>query len=722
MDNADIPVALIGAGYISEWHAAALKRTSGVHIAAICDVSENAARALADSLDVRQVLPSVDAIIASGAVRSAHVLTPPHTHEEIVAALIDGGIDVFVEKPMCLSAEACTRLEERARAKNVRLGVNHNFLMLPSYDRFKRDLDDKRLGPIDTLEVNWQFPLAPLRSGPFGLWMLREPKNLLFELGPHLFSFVADLFHDAQVTGVALRNPIETPAGVKHYQTWRVDCAAGATQITLNISLIEGCDNRSLTARALGGMARYDFAADTYRRETEPLGDIVIGPLIGQLAAAGQHMRNGAVNAFRQFSSLNELSPYGLSITRAVQSFYKPDVMDARLSPKLAARATALIEEAVEKAGSALTASSPATLTTALPDDAPTYLVIGGTGFIGRALTAELVRQGNRVGVFSRGRGAGTPLHGGAVQIVSGDLKSKSDLVAAMEDVAGVFHLARAEEATWQGYLDNDVAVTEGIGDACLEAGVGRLVYTGTIDSYDASNPDRPITEETPFDDDLEHRNLYARSKALCEARLIDLQTNKNLPLVIARPGIVIGEGGPLQHWGIAMWRGAVACKLWGAGDNPLPFVLVDDTARGLVATMTTPDIEGRSFNLVGDPMLSAKDYFSAIGEANRVAMRAKPTPIWTYYAVDLAKYYAKRYLAGKKDLTKPSYRDWKSRAQYSPYRNDAAKEALEWKPESNRDAFIRKGIVEARLFGLDFSDDAGADHNEADAAPGRAA
>ena len=121
------------------------------------------------------------------------------------------------------------------------------------------------------------------------------------------------------------------------------------------------------------------------------------------------------------------------------------------------------------------------------------------------------------------------------------------------------------------------------------------------------------------------------------------------------------------------------------------------------VLTATAPDdaVLGKSFNLIGDPMLSARDYFDEIGKANGVQMRARPTPIWTYFIVDLAKYWAKRLLAKRKGLTKPSYRDWKSRTQVSPFKNDTTKSALGWRPEPDRTRFIERGVVQANLFGI---------------------
>lgn len=708
MSSEKINVALLGAGYISSWHAAALRRTPGVELTAVCDLSGEAALGLASAFGVKNVHTSLDEMLATGVVDCVHVLTPPHTHGEATRQILEAGCSAFVEKPFALSADECRALEKLAKAKSVSLGVNHNFLMLPSYDRLKRDIAAGVIGPIDTLEANWQFPLTPLRSGPFNLWMLREPQNLLFELGPHLFAFVADLFDDLENISVDLRHPIMLPGGVRHYQTWRISGEASGAAVTLNLSLVEGHDNRSVRLRGLGGLATYDFAQDTYRLERAGMQDIVIGPFATQLSQAGQALRDGVANAARQVSSLNELSPYGLSIAKAVGSFYgsmqKGEAVDRRLSPALAATATALIERTLDQARPVLDApvSAPA-VASAKPANGKTALVIGGTGFIGRALVTALADEGYNVRVFSRGRGGGLEREDGRVSVVTGSLKSDEDLTQAMDGADVVFHLAKATESTWEGYLENDVRVTRRIGEACLAAGVSRLVYTGTIDSYDASQADRPITEETPFDHDLTRRNLYARSKAACEDVLKELERARGLPLTIARPGIVIGKGGPLQHWGIAMWRGATACKLWGDGRNVMPFVLVEDVADGLVLTATAPDEAalGKSFNLIGDPMLSALDYFDEIGKANGVQMRARPTPIWTYFTIDLAKYWAKRLLAKRKGLTKPSYRDWKSRTQASPFKNDVAKSVLGWRPEPDRARFIERGVVQANLFGI---------------------
>lgn len=705
MDNKPIRTALLGAGYISKWHAEALKRAPGVELAAVCDLSRGAAEGIANAYGAQHVFTSLDDMLAAGVADCVHVLTPPHFHADAAAKILNAGLAAFVEKPFALSSGDCRRLDALAKEKNLSLGVNHNFLMLPSYDKLKADIESRVIGPIDSFEANWQFPLTPMRSGPFNLWMLRAPENILFELGPHLYAFVADLFGELKDINVSMRNPIMLPGGVGHYQSWRIAGAAKGASVVLNLSLVEGEDNRSVRLRGLGAVASYNFAEDSYLRERASMQDIVAGPLARQLSIAGQAAGAGAANAFRQLKSLNGLAPYGLSIQRAVDSFYASmkagAPVDRRLSAGLAAGATVMIEQTLDAARSQFLPKAMPAAQTSAPANGKSVLVIGGTGFIGRALCHALADKGYDVRAFSRGSGAGLEREDGRISVITGSLKSDDDLRTAMEGVSCVFHLARATETSWEGYLENDVAVTRRIGEACLAAGVACLVYTGTIDSYDASQPDREIAESTPFDHDLTRRNLYARSKAACEEALKKLEREQDLPLVIARPGIVIGEGGPLQHWGIAMWRGATACKLWGDGRNIMPFVLVDDVADGLVLAMENEKAKGASFNLIGDPMLSSRDYFGAIENAYGVAMRAKPTPLWTYYAVDVVKYWLKRLLAKKKGLTEPSYRDWKSRAQLSPYSNEAAKTALGWAPERDKQKFIQRGIAGANLFGV---------------------
>ena len=124
--------------------------------------------------------------------------------------------------------------------------------------------------------------------------------------------------------------------------------------------------------------------------------------------------------------------------------------------------------------------------------------------------------------------------------------------------------------------------MTRQVGTLCLQAGIKRLIYTGTIDSLYLGRNAGLITDQTPVDSAMQSRNYYARAKAAGEALLMQMHQAQGLPLVVLRPAIVIGRDGSPCHWGVGKWNGLGVVELWGRGKNPLPLVLVEDVARAL--------------------------------------------------------------------------------------------------------------------------------------------
>ncbi|MDQ7071216.1 MAG: NAD-dependent epimerase/dehydratase family protein [Rhodobacterales bacterium] len=694
-----IKVGLVGAGYISDWHADTLRAIDGVDVVAVCDPSLGNAGALAAKHGA-QVFPSLTALIEAGIADAVHILTPPQFHRDLAVEALNGGLHCLVEKPVALSQAETRDIVEAANTSGKHFAAGHNFMGLPSYQRLKSAVDAGTLGRVSSAEINWHFPLTPLRSGPYGLWLLRDPQNLLLELGPHLFGFVVDLFGMPEVEHLSLGKSVTFPDGTTRPQSLRMVARAGDVDLNVNITLVETADDRSVIIRGSGGVARLDYAADTLIINRENASDIVVNPLQRQISLAGQNLREGAVNATRQVTSLYQKSPYGISFMGLFNAFYDAIKNDTPADPRFNGSAAIKVMTAVEGA-IALMPENPAPVHIKTRDPKPDALVIGGTGFIGRRLTEVLVARGHDVRVLSRGRSSPFAHLPENVEIFSASLKDAQGLAAAMDGIKAVYHLGKSHEVTWQACLENDVEVTVGIARAAMAAGVERFVYTGTIASYDMSDPEQTITETTGFGGDMEDRNLYARSKAECERRLVEMQRAEGLPLTIARPGIVVGAGGPLQHWGIGRWHGAGAVRIWGRGYHTLPFVLIDDVAEALVRIIEVDAAIGESVNLIGEPMLSARDYFDAIHDQLGARIIVKPGSLHLFFATDTMKYLLKRYGLRRKGLVRASLSDWKSRAHYSPFDNRHAKTLLDWQPETDKKDFVRRAIVDANLFGF---------------------
>jgi nucleoside-diphosphate-sugar epimerase len=341
---------------------------------------------------------------------------------------------------------------------------------------------------------------------------------------------------------------------------------------------------------------------------------------------------------------------------------------------------------ALEPAGERVVALPPARK--------PHVLVLGGTGFIGRRLVAALAGQGIGVRVCTRSAAsAQAALAGIPAEIVQGDLADASFLDEALEGIEVVYHLAKVDAKTWEEYYRQDVLLTRRIAERALEKGVRRFIYTGTIDSYFSGDARQSINSDSPLDPNIEERNLYARSKAACEAELMQLHRGRGLPLVVLRPGIVIGQGASHAHWGVGMFVSDTKVRLWGNARHPLPFVLVEDVVQALVLALDKPGIEGQTFLVTDDPLLSGRDYVEAVSAACGVRLRARPMPIWGFFLEDVAKQLAKQ-LIRHPEHRRPSYRDWASRAHFARYDSSKTREVLGWRPAGTREALIERGVV----------------------------
>jgi nucleoside-diphosphate-sugar epimerase len=387
------------------------------------------------------------------------------------------------------------------------------------------------------------------------------------------------------------------------------------------------------------------------------------------------------------------------SMSRSIASFYADwrGAPDPRGTGQFGVEVIRLCERIVASAG-AMAAAPPKPIRSddRPPPASPTVLVVGGTGFIGRQLVKALAARGVGVRVLSRGTAsARLALSGLPVEVMQGSHDDRQVLDRALIGIDVVYHLAKAVGKRWEDYVSGDIEPTRVLAEAALAHGVKRFIYTGTIDSHDSADGRSVITSDTPVDARLGRRNLYARSKAACEALLTKLHAERGLPLVIFRPGVVIGEGSPPAHWGVGMFHSDTRAQLWGDGSTKLPLVLVNDVAEGLALGMAAKGIEGQAFLLTDEPLLTAREYVQELERASGNRIDAPSTPIWRFFVHDVAK-EAVKHMIRHPNRRVPSYRDWNCRTHRARYDNRKTRETLGWAPAGTRKALIDDGIVAA--------------------------
>jgi len=174
-------------------------------------------------------------------------------------------------------------------------------------------------------------------------------------------------------------------------------------------------------------------------------------------------------------------------------------------------------------------------------------LITGISGFVGRHLSAELVRCG--LEVFGTCVSCDRVLEGvESSRIEIGDIRDGKKLRALIKRVKpeGVVHLAALSSVplcfenpvlAFKVNLMGTVNLYEAIQDAGL---VPKILFIGSSDEYGpVEEKDLPITEDFP----LNPQNPYASSKAAADLMSFQYFLHKKLPVIRVRPFNHIGPG-----------------------------------------------------------------------------------------------------------------------------------------------------------------------------------
>ncbi len=113
---------VFGTGALGRHHTRILTELPEAELVGIYDPRPEAAQAMAEAHGAT-IFPSAEALAAE--IDVAVVAVPTTAHAELGCALLEGGVDVMVEKPIAASLEEADRLIGAARDNGRTLGVGH---------------------------------------------------------------------------------------------------------------------------------------------------------------------------------------------------------------------------------------------------------------------------------------------------------------------------------------------------------------------------------------------------------------------------------------------------------------------------------------------------------------------------------------------------------------------------------------------------------------------
>lgn len=258
--------------------------------------------------------------------------------------------------------------------------------------------------------------------------------------------------------------------------------------------------------------------------------------------------------------------------------------------------------------------------------------ITGATGFIGKHLVRRLVAEGHEVLALARSAGRARELEGLGVRPVPGDVNDAAALREGMAGCDWLFHLANLY-SMWEPdkskFARVNIDGTHCVMEAALETGIRKVVYVCTVAVY-GKPAQEPFVEQSQPGPRL--FSEYARTKAAADRLAWDLYTQKNLPLVVLYPGIVLGGGDDKAsgHYIQDIIRRRVPSTIFHFSSET--YVYVEDLVDAMLSAAQRPETVGQKY-LIGGHTLNGRDYARLISEVSSVPLPLFRFPDWMVIA-----------------------------------------------------------------------------------------
>lgn len=243
------------------------------------------------------------------------------------------------------------------------------------------------------------------------------------------------------------------------------------------------------------------------------------------------------------------------------------------------------------------------------------FLITGGAGFLGTALSNRLARQGHHVRVLDDLSTGNPDALDPEIHFTRGDINDRPKLWSLLQDIDCVYHMAARVSVPESIHFPRDYNIVNVGGTATLmeavrDAGTPRVVLTSSGAVYGDQ------TEATMSEDMQPHpHSPYAVSKLAAEWYVRTIGDLSGIKTVCLRIFNAYGPGQripashpPIIPSFIRQCRQNGTLVFHGDGNQTRDYVYVDDVVNALVSAATAPGLNQQVINVGSGTETSVRD------------------------------------------------------------------------------------------------------------------
>lgn len=244
-------------------------------------------------------------------------------------------------------------------------------------------------------------------------------------------------------------------------------------------------------------------------------------------------------------------------------------------------------------------------------------LILGGTGFVGRALCEQIQNQaalaGARLVVPSRRRERGKHLFPlPQVDVLAADVHDDAVLASLLRGCDAVVNLVAILHGSPAAFEQAHVTLPQRLVAACAKAGVRRMVHVSALGIQGGAAGD---VAAAPSD--------YLRSKTRGE----QVFRAADLDLTVLRPSVIFGVHDRFLNL-FAQLQCMLPVMALAGGDARFQPVWVEDVAQAIVKALLDGSTAGQTYELAGPTVYTLTDLVKLSGRWSGHARPVLPLPL----------------------------------------------------------------------------------------------